>query len=236
MELECKSQNCEQTCDAERCNLTCSGRNCKTQKCQGKGYACEMELECYGQDCEQTCDAQRCNLTCSGRNCKTQKCQGKGYTCEMELECNSQDCEQTCDAERCNLNCSGINCKKQHCTGTVQMYNMHCNAGDCIQMCDGTCNITRTWPTSSHDKLMCSGNGQCCKILMLSSKSWSLTTRIFQTVCGQDKSCICTKFPNSHSITSNLSMSNSITSIGASTFRVFAIKTSTGHGTETYSE
>ena len=112
------------------------------------------------------------------------------------------------------------------------MCNMHCNAGDCIQMCDGTCNITKTWPTSSHDKLMCSGNGLCCKILMLSSKSWSLTTRIFQTVCGQDKSCICAKFPNSHSITSNLSMSNSITSIGASTFRVFATKTSTGHGTE----
>nr|XP_058945459.1 adhesion G-protein coupled receptor G2-like [Pocillopora verrucosa] len=234
MELECNSQDCEQTCDAERCNLTCSGSHCKTQKCQGKGYACEMGVECNSQDCEQICDAERCNLTCSGSKCKTQKCQGKGYTCDMKLECNGQDCEQTCDAERCNLNCSGINCKKQHCTGTVQMCNMHCNAGDCIQMCDSTCNITKTWPTSSHDKLMCSGNGQCCKILMLSSKSWSLTTRIFQTVCGQDKSCICTKFPNSHSITSNLSMSNSITSIGASTFRVFATKTSTGHGTETY--
>ena len=154
----------------------------------------------------------------------------------MNLECNGPNCDQTCKARECNLNCSGINGVKQHCTGEVKVCNMHCNANDCTQICDGTCNITRTWPTSSHNKLICSGNGKCCESLMLPSKSWFLTTRIFQTDCHVDKSCICTKFSDSQRITSDLYTSYTVTSIGASTIRVFATKTSTGHGTDAYSE
>ena len=236
MNLECNGPNCDQTCKANRCKLNCSGRNCKTQKCEGNGCTCEMNLECNGSNCEQTCKANECKLNCSGRNCTTQNCDGNGNACKMNLECNGSDCKQTCNAKRCKLNCSGRNCKKQYCTGHVKVCNMHCNADDCEQMCEGTCNITRTWPTSSHNKLICSGNGECCKRLMLTSKSWSLTTSISQTGCDGGKSCICTKFSDSHGITSDLYTSNSMTSIGASKIPVFAAKTSTGHGTEAFSE
>ena len=238
MNLECNGPDCDQTCKADECKLNCSGRNCKTQKCEGDGNACEMNLECNGPDCDQTCKADECKLNCSGRNCKTQKCEGNGDACEMNLECNGPECDQTCKADECNLNCSGSNCKTQKCEGNgeVKVCNMYCNANDCKQMCDGTCNITRTWPTSSHNKLICSGYGICCGLLMLPSKSWSLTTSIFQTSCDGSKSCICTKFSDNHGITSDLYTSNAITSVGASTIQVFATKTSTGHGTEAYSE
>ena len=197
-----------------------------------------MNLECNGSDCDQTCKAKECKLNCSGSSCKTQKCEGNGDACEMNLECNGSDCDQTCNAKECKLNCSGSNCKTQNCQGNgeVKVCNMYCNANDCKQMCDGTCNITRTWPNSSHNKLICSGYGICCERLMLPSKSWSLTTRIFQTSCDGSESCICTKFSDNHGIISDLYTSNAITSVGASAIQVFATKTSTGHGTEAYSE
>ena len=238
MNLECNGSDCDQTCKAKECKLNCSGSNCKTQKCEGNRDACEMNLECNGSDCDQTCKAKECKLNCSGSSCKTQKCEGNGDACEMNLECKGSDCDQTCNAKECKLNCSGSNCKTQNCQGNgeVKVCNMYCNANDCKQMCDGTCNITRTWPTSSHNKLICSGYGICCARLMLPSKSWSLTTRIFQTSCDGSESCICTKFSDNHGIISDLYTSNAITSVGASTIQVFATKTSTGHGTEAYSE
>ena len=216
--------------------MKCKGKGCK-QTCKTGVELCEMDLECESNDCDQTCNAETCKLNCSGRKCKMQSCEGSGNACEMNLECNGPDCDQTCNAETCKLNCSGSKCKMQKCKGDkLKVCNMHCNANDCTQECDGTCTITRTWPTSSHNKLICSGNGKCCGSLILPSKSWSLTTRIFQTCSGEDKSCICTKFSDTHRITSDLYTSNAVTSVGASTIRVFATKTSKGHGTKAYSE
>ena len=193
-----------------------------------------MALECNNQDCDQTCDAEKCKLKCSGENCKIQKCMGK--KCEMDLECKNQDCEQICDADECNLTCSGGKCKKQECKGSAKVCNMHCNAIGCEQTCEGTCNIISSTPTSSRDKLICRGNGECCGRLMPSSMAWSLTTRIFNIDCGAGKSCDYTKCSDSHCITSDSDTSSIVTSIGASTIQVFATKIPTGHGTEAYSE
>ena len=234
MALECNNQDCDQTCDAKNCNLNCCGKKCKTQKCEGKGKECQLDLECNGPYCEQSCDAEKCKLKCSGENCKIQKCNGN--ECEMDLECNNQDCEQICDANECNLTCSGSKCKKQECKGKAKVCNMHCNAIGCKQTCEGTCNIISSTPTSSRDKLICRGNGECCGRLMPSSIAWSLTTRIFNTDCGAGKSCDYTKCSDSHCITSDSYTSSIVTSIGASTIQVFATKIPTGHGTDAYSE
>ena len=219
MALECKNQDCDQTCDARNCSLNCCGKKCKTQKCQGNVKECQLDLECNGPHCEQSCDAEKCKLKCSGKNCKIQKCNGN--ECEMDLECNNQDCEQICDANKCNLTCSGRKCKKQECIG---------RAGK------GTCNIISTTPTSSRDKVICRGNGECCGGLIPSSIAWSLTTRIFNIDCGAGKSCNYIKCSDSHCITSDSYTSSIVTSIGASTIQVFATKIRTGHGTEVYSE
>ena len=181
-----------------------------------------MDLECNNQDqdCVQTCDAEKCNLTCRGTNCKTQTCGSAVDVYEMDLECNNkdQDCVQTCDAKKCNMTCS------------EGKYT------DCIQKCDGTCNIHRTKPTSSHDKLICIGNSECCGRLMSPSIAWSFTTSIFHIDCGAGKSCNCANCSDSHCITSDSYTSSIVTSIGASTIQVFSTKIPTGHGTESYSE
>ena len=198
------------------CDMKCKGRGCK-QTCISKVKDCKMDLECTGNDCNQECNADNCNLNCRGKNCKAQKCQGKRNTCEMHLECNNQECEQTCEAKECNLNCSGENCKIQKCVGEGHVCEMHleCNNPDCEQICDAeVCNLT------------CSGRR--CKTQSCTDKVRECNTHFNAKDCTQ--TC------DGHSITSDSYKSNIVTSIGASTIRVFATKISTGHGMETYSE
>lgn len=199
------------------CNKNCSGNNCRKQKClKDGGLACEMDLECNNQDCEQICNAHNCNLTCSGEKCKAQRCQRGGNACEMHLECNGQDCDQTCNAKRCNLNCSGRSCKKQKCKDKVEVCEMHleCNDQDCEQICEAKkCNLTCSGKKCKTQN--CTKNAEC-------KKQWNAND--------------CTQMFDGHSITSDSYMSNIVTSIGASTIRVFTTKISTGDETEAYSE
>ena len=147
----------------------------------------------------------------------------------MDLECDAQDqdCKQTCKVDKCNLKRSGKKCKEQNFTGNVQVYDIHCNANVCTKTCYGTCNITRTMPTSSHNKLICSGDVECCGGPVPPSITRSLTAEIFHIDCSAGKSCKCTKCRVESSI---------VSSSGASTIQVFATKLPTGHGIEAYSE
>ena len=93
--------------------------------------------------------------------------------------------------------------------------HLECNSQDCEQICDAkVCNLT------------CSGRK--CK-----TQSCTDDVQVCNTHFNAND---CTQMCDGHSITSNSYTSNIVTSIGASTIRVFATKISTGHGTEAYSE
>ena len=223
---KCKSicENYSDRCDPVRdcrsdsfnCYMKSEGEGCK-QTCDTGVEVCEMKLECKGDDCDQTCKANTCKLNCSGNNCREQKClKDGGLACEMDLECNNQDCEQICNAKRCNLNCSGRSCKKQKCKDKVEVCEMHleCNDQDCEQICEAKkCNLTCSGKKCKTQN--CTKNAEC-------NKRWNAND--------------CTQMFDGHSITSDSYMSNIVTSIGASTIRVFTTKISTGDETEAYSE
>ena len=198
------------------CCMNCEGKGCK-QTCNTGVEVCEMNLECKGDDCDQTCMANTCTLNCSGKNCKKQRCLKEGgLACEMDLECNGQDCEQICNTHKCNLNCSGRSCKKQKCKDKVEVceMNLECNNQDCEQICEAKkCNLTCSGKKCKTQN--CTENAEC-------NKRWNAND--------------CTQMCDGHSITSDSYMSNIVTSIGASTIRVFTTKISTGDETEAYSE
>ncbi|PFX18868.1 Latrophilin-like protein 1 [Stylophora pistillata] len=234
VDMECSEGNCKpQHCKADICDLKCSGGGCKIQRCESQVKNCTMHQGCSRNECEQTCQAaQKCEMNCNGGGCKIQKCENQAKECKMHLGCSRQDCEQTCKAETCDMECSGGGCTKQICE-IGKVCNMHCNAVNCTQTCKAkACSMTRTWPISSQDKLVCSGNGECCGRVMSSYDRPSLSTRIFHT-CPNGESCTCSKYVNSLYSTQKLSTSNVVTSAG---IPLFATKTSTGHGTRGYSE
>ena len=135
----------------------------------------------------------------------------------MDLECDGQDCEQTCQAKKCNLNCRGKNCKTQKCQGEGNVCEMHleCNNQECEQICEAkVCNLTCSGRKCKSQS--CRGDAQVC------NKYFNAND--------------CTQMCDGHFITSDSYSPNIVTSIGASTIRVFATKISTGHGTEAYSE
>ena len=134
----------------------------------------------------------------------------------MDLECEGSDCDQTCNADECNLNCRGKSCKTQKCQGEdVCEMHLECNNQNCEQICESkVCNLTcsgRKCKTQS-----CTGNVEVCST-HFNAKD-------------------CTEMCDDHSNTSDSYTSNIVSSIGASTIRVFATKISTGHGIEAYSE
>lgn len=209
-------------------SCTCLGKGCK-QMCTSEGEECEMALECSGGDCEQTCEAKTCKMNCSKGRCKKQECCASGGVCEMALECGKGDCEQICKAETCKLNCRGGRCIKQHCNNEVNVCNMHCDASDCTQSCEAvTCHITRTWPISPQDRVICSGNGQCCGSLMSSLDSYSLTQGISQTTCGGDKRCMCTKCLRGLCSSSDSYRSNYTSLVPSTASQCFTTSISTG--------
>ena len=229
MALECDKGDCEQTCEAKKCKMNCSRGQCKKQECSAHGEVCEMALECGKGDCEQTCEAKTCKMNCSRGQCKKQECSAHGEVCEMALECGKGDCEQICKAKTCKLNCGGGRCIKQHCNNEVKVCNMNCDASDCTQSCEAvTCHITRTWPTSPQDRVICSGNGQCCGSLMSSLDSYSLTQGISQTICGGDKRCMCTKCLRGFCSSSDSYRSNYTSLVPSTASQCFTTSISTG--------
>ena len=135
----------------------------------------------------------------------------------MDLECNNQESEQICKAKKCNLNCSGENCKIQKCEGKGDVCEMHleCSNQNCEQICEAkVCNLTCSGRKCKTQR--CTDNAQVCNTYFNTND--------------------CTQMCDGHSITSDSYTPNIVTSIGASTIRVFATKISTGHGTEAYSE
>lgn len=130
--------------------------------------------------------------------------------CEMHLECSrGGDCEKTCKPEKeCHVECSG-----------------------CKQACEAIkCHMTRTWPISSQDKLVYSGNGKCCRSLLASDNKLPIGRTIFQT-CYDEERCACTKYVNNLYSTSNLGTSNVVSSTG---IPLSGNKISSGQGTEDY--
>ena len=135
----------------------------------------------------------------------------------MDLECDGQDCEQTCQAKKCNLNCRGKNCKTQKRQGEGNVCEMHleCNNQECEQICEAkVCNLTCSGRKCKSQS--CRGDAQVC------NKYFNAND--------------CTQMCDGHFITSDSYSPNIVTSIGASTIRVFATKISTGHGTEACGE
>lgn len=134
----------------------------------------------------------------------------------MHLRCSrGMECSQTCKAQtECDMECFG-----------------------CKQSCEATsCRMTKTWPSSSPDKVICSGNSKCCESLITTYDTPSLMMITFTTKCGNSESCTCTKYSKSLYSTSNLNTSNIVTSTKVKTIQVFASKISVGQESETYSE
>ena len=92
--------------------------------------------------------------------------------------------------------------------------HLECNNQDCEQICEAKkCNLTCSGKKCKTQN--CTENAEC-------NKRWNAND--------------CTQMCDGHSITSDSYMSNIVTSIGASTIRVFTTKISTGDETEAYSE
>ena len=154
-------------------------------------------------------------MKCKGKGCN-QTCYTGVEFCKMDLECEGSDCYQTCYADECNLNCTGKNCKTQKCQGKGNACEMHlvCNSQDCEQTCNAkVCNLACSGRGCTQS---CTGEVQVCNMYFNAND--------------------CTQMCEGHSITSDSYTSNIVTSIGASTIRVFATKISTGNGTEAHSE
>ena len=102
--------------------------------------------------------------------------------------------------------------------------DLECNNQDCEQICDAKeCNLNCSGKKCTQ---RCREKGQVCNMCCNAN------------VCTQtcDGKCNITKCSDSHSVTSYSYPSDFVTSIGASTTRLFVTKISTERGTEAYSK